>query len=481
MSSILRSRRTGLLLPILSAALGSSSEAQAQFLFQETIGGFEVGATSNQSLEVFLQFGNARAAYRNGLKLASPWTSAVCRVDPGDPSQDEPSCLFWTGDCAQCPPDPGSPPGTLSCFCKKADPAWSRSEPVVFVPPGSTGALDLGLVTDRHGQGIVDQRLYGDPALNPQGSDQLRIRRAGPRSVSLQWEDARLGGDGDFNDFEALATVRVCSDGHFPAGLASSEGGGWSCVSACEGPIDCPLDHEQLDFHAFVEVDEALGGDVDRESPGRLLRLTLETYGDATVAGSRMAMCPKLLFQNPAGQVFSFHRLTYGIDRFDGGDCKPSEPDSGRPTCDPQLVGMYQLPSISVSMARDQQEVLRSCDATRVGPGDGFEVVPPRLGAAGCQHAMAHVETYEIPLTTLDRMLAAEGVALPSLETLPGHGVLGYLVGVEILAVVDLKVEPFFCPLGLNNHITAIHEDVGTVQQKFVARGHSGYQDSVRP
>lgn len=123
--------------------------------------------------EVFIQFVQARTAYRNGLKILSPSVGRQCLVGP---IATEPSCFFWTGDCSTCPADPGAP-GLVSCWCKKTDVSWSVSEPVALVSAGTTAPIDIGLVTNTTpapGVQTINQRFFADPSLNtPVGSHQL--------------------------------------------------------------------------------------------------------------------------------------------------------------------------------------------------------------------------------------------------------------------------------------------------------------------
>lgn len=429
--------------------------------------------------EVFLQFVHARAAYRNGLKVLSPTITEQCVVGP---TATEPSCAFFTGDCASCPPDPNYP-GVLSCFCRKGDPAWSKSMPVTLVPAGATRQVGLGLVTDRFGSGFIDQRFYADPSLNPLGSDQLRTELVGFRQFLLQWEDLHLSGDGDFNDLEIMASVRDCASGPMPPDTTKPEGLiQWQCGDQpCEGGVDCDppefLDLDQLQFYAFVTVDENLGNEVDREWRGRILRLTLSTFGSGLAAGRRIAMCPAVVLDNPGPQTVDWHVNWYGYEAI---DCAPEEQVDGEPSlCDTFVPTPYQYHF--VNLARDQHEVLKSCDAPRVGPGDGFEVVAPEQLASGCMANMAHTESYEISLESLDKLLAGAGIPLVT-NTMPAQDVLQVIRGVGIYAFIDLQAEPFFCPVGLNNSVGGVNQQLAKLQQILLIQGQSlGFEKRVRP
>lgn len=160
----------------------------------------DVSSASPYGVATFSTFGFSRGAYHNG--VVSGDTSLTCETVPlgGQSPQIVAQCLYYTGDCESCPPDPDTSSSETSCWCREVDPAWSTSDPLKFISSGSSDELKFELHTDTDHDGSIDQNLYSDPSMNPSTGDQMRAASIGAEMAIIEWEDIPQAPNGDYND-----------------------------------------------------------------------------------------------------------------------------------------------------------------------------------------------------------------------------------------------------------------------------------------
>lgn len=451
---------------ILCAILLVPHVASAQYDFSENANGtLRVRRSSSTDGELFFQFGFSRGAYRNGIKLLNLSTSRTCSAGAGAIESD---CMFYTKDCEVCGQDPNAGPGEISCFCKKKDPQWSISEPIVFVPGGQSVDVDLGLVTDTSRSDTINQRLFAQPTMNPMGGDQMRTYKLTPTSGRIDWEDIPQAPNGDYNDVMVFIQGRDCdrSDGFPPD--TTPEQVEYFCTDFCTGDGDCQdpeyISQSELRVTVTLTIDSLLSetGGVP-EAKGRLVHLTVATYGSGAVAGRKIAVCPNLILKNKGGVSVDFHDVGYGRDLTNAADpCGTVASPDGMPLCD--TTGAFPNQFLFWAVSRDQHFVKRSCDASRTGVGDTFELMQPDMAVGGnCSVTMPHVEMYELALADLDTVLNQPPLNIQT-ETMNDSDLLDLFDGVQLAVVIDVAAHPFHCPVGLNNLVRTVDTSVGTLQ-----------------
>ncbi|NJK88611.1 MAG: hypothetical protein HC923_03895 [Myxococcales bacterium] len=462
---------------------------------------------SPSGIEIFTTFGASKGAYRNGLVFLGPTTSEMCTLEPPGspfPIPDEPSCKYFTGECENAcgiGTDPNAAPGEISCYCLKADPAWSKSEPYAFIPfnGGSPMPIDFNfkLITDWNGDGVINDEQHARPALNS-GRDQMRLSQASATVGQMDWEDIPQGPQGDFNDMTFFLQARSCNAEVSGAPTHALDPDSPSnCVAGCPtDPQNCPaLSAFDAQFSVTLSVQArdpewAVGtrGIVDRESRGRLLFVIVQTFAEPSTAGPRMAVCPELILNNE-GTVLT-RAIGYGrspivadssfpVPGFGNGCisrgpnlncCELQSAADGKLICgyqDNEFSGGPNQPVVannSLWLARDQEFGFKECDqSSRSGPGDGFDVLAERPASAGsCAYRQPHTEIYEIPLSEIDAQLGT------ALESQPDDDVLSFVQDVKLTIVHSLAVEPFYCPAGFNYFFSNVESSIGVVESRFI-------------
>lgn len=459
----------------LFAVLLLPSTAAAQFQFSENGNGtLRVHRSASGTGEALLQFGFARGSYRNGLELINASSASSCVFGPTETVND---CKFFSGDCIACGSDPNAYSGDISCFCKKIDPAWSFSESLALITTATPLDLDLSLVTDRFGAGVVDQKLFAQPSMNPNGGDQMRAYHLTPDLGRIDWEDIPQAPDGDFNDVMSYVMGRSCAEsGGFPPSTGIGD-----VPFLCND--DClPLDEEceekgfiprsDLRFTVHVSIDQ-INGEGDREPKGRMIHVTIATYGVDADAGRKIAVCPNLVLQNLPSSTADWQDVTYGRLRADiepPTECEEAPSPDGIPICN-KFPQSSPPPYLFFGLARDQHYVADSCTATRQGTGDTFELMnSASIVNSACDAMMPHIETYEVSTEALDTVIGIPPINLKT-SIMSDLDLLDLISGVQLSIVTDVTAFPFHCPVGLNPVVRSVLPQLGKLQSVDILQG----------
>lgn len=435
-----------------------------------------------ENVHVFTTFGYSKGAYHNAATVPNPGIMQQCTTSASQTIND---CLYFSGDCVSCPPDPNAYPGETSCWCKKPDPLWSTSVPFLEIAPGTKEYAEFGLETDTNADGVIDQQLYSDPNSNPTG-DQVRARQIAREMGIVEWEDIPTGPNGDFNDMMFYVQGRECSTeaSGFPhMSFSSGEGSSWDCVDECGNvPADCSgVDHlvqGDARFAVSVSIDSSTS-ELDLESRGRLIQVMVATFGEPGVAGSKMVVCPTLRFDRSAvSPDYTF--VGYGINPPGFSPfCDETPPNNGMPICSSPLT---QPPvwEDQLALSRDQLYDINQCNPTRVGPGDVFELQPRRVvqinnGTTDCDLAMPHLETYEVEVDKVASVLD------PAISSMTSQDILQMINGVTLLFIHEPHVsDNFYCPSGFNLIVTTVERAIGTLQRTWISDGELNYTENIR-
>lgn len=300
--------------------------------------------------------------------------------------------------------------------------------------------------------------------------------------VKVEWEDIPVGPNGDFNDMMFFLQGRDSTENSgFPImSLPSGDGSGLGCRDLCGQFADCSLvthlTANEVAFSVMVAVDSSSSENF-LEAPGRLIHVTVATYGAPGVAGTEMVVCPALLINRPSVAPNAIP-VGYGINPIGQSPSCDPQPQSGTPPiCAPSIPQAFAQ-NHYFALSRDQQ-YQANCAAARTGPGDVFEFQPVRSVAqsngSNCDLAMPHIEVYEIELDKL------AGLLDPSLSTVSDADLLNAIQGVELFMIHEPNTtDPFYCPSGLGHEIDTVEVTIGTLQNTIIVDPSFRYEESRR-
>ena len=421
--------------------------------YEGSDGNLVVVANSCNDVKLRAHFLGSKGAYASALVFDKPAGAAVCGIDKGTPS-----CLKYTGDCwagaaGGCGQDPNAYAGEISCYCHPP-----ASMDLKSVLAGQTEIVQTRLLVDKDPRTRDTDFIRSSTwAANPNNGDYLRSYQVLPENVRLEWEDLYAPPDGDFNDLIAMLEIRECSAFRFPYSAMMYENQMDCAEGSCAGINPCPTDNlsgADLKFNAALGIDVE-NGEGSRETKGRFLQLTVNTYYDGP-GKNRFAVCPVLWMNWKKPKFLIPHHDIGTAIRNSGkadttGGCTITEPMNGEPICN-HSVGYYL--TYPISLAREQL-TRKFCGISRTGSGDAIDAPAGDECGAGLV-----TQTYEIALADIDAAFSdidqhQAGDKYVELEQ--------RVSALELLVFHDLKVDPFYCPSGVNAYFDGAHASIGNV------------------
>ena len=439
----------------LAAAAPVVANAQtctATNAYEDSDGNLVVEADTCNDVKLRAHFVGSKGAHASAVVFDNPSGLEVCGIDNGTQS-----CLKYTGDCwhgydGGCGQDPNAYSGEVSCYCHS-----SASMDLSGLAAGNTEVVKTRLLVDTDpATRDTNYERSSAWANNPNNGDFLRSYQVFPENVRLEWEDLMAPPHGDFNDHVAMLEIRECSQARFPYSAIMFENQMDCAEGSCAGTNPCPaanLSGADLKFNAALGIDELNSEGSSREAKGRLMRLTVNTYYDGP-GKNRFAVCPVLwmAWKKPKGIPHPDPGTTIRYSgKADSGGCNITEPGNGEPICNEGAGYFLKYP---ISFAKEQLTA-KVCNVTRTGSGDAIDA--PKGDSCG---AGLVTQTYEIALEDIDKAFTD----VDQHQAGDTYSDINLRVSnLELLVFHDLKVDPFFCPSGVNASFDGAHFSIGNV------------------
>lgn len=384
-------------------------------------------------------------------------------------------CLRYTGVCdpslsaTGCTATDSTQSGEISCWCQPPVTVQQPTLPSLSNPATQFPAsYFINLYIDRNRDAVADhlhRGAWGEASpRDPQVADPelpgspVRAQFLWNSLVQLDFEDWFKDGQADFNDYSALVEFRTCFPERFPEQLRLPQPA--ECHDPCHSNscLESDMRKDEERWAARVTFDVA-SSEVEYESNGRLLRVTVVGYEDYLTPKREIAVCPVLNLRWPrarlSGEVGDLTtRMNYDASFCSGG------PSVGLPVCDVQFLSQSVLP---VSLRRNET-VAPSCNDLPV-VSDVHRTEP--ANKCGPDLFFSH---YELSLRDLDLQLADPLLRFGQLND---QDILASVDSVDVYLFYDIKTPEFQCPSGVNALLGSVSPSVARVTRTKLAVGDS--------